>query len=389
MGRCTRIILLSLLSSVLTLAACGKKSDQAAEKGMPDKKGSWSIFRGNNQLTGVSRDSIADQFAPIWSYKTGDQIKSSPVIGQGKVFIGSNDGFVYALNLDTGAKIWRFNTQGDVEAAPLLLDSLVFVGSVSGFFYALRASDGRLVWQYETDGQMHGSANWIYGPDKVEKWILAGSYDNKLYCFQAKTGRLQWTYETDYFINGTPATDGKIAVFGGCDEVIHIVSVLTGEKVGVVPSGAYIAGSAALLDGKAYLGHYGDKLISIDIAGQKIEWEYGDKKTEAFFSSPAVTESYVLIGGRDRYLHCVDRKNGKKIWQFQTRDDVDSSPVICGNKVIICSKDGRVYLVDLEKGSQRNAYEIGAAISGSPAVYAGKIVIGAEDGIVYAFGENL
>ena len=206
--------------------------------------------------------------------------------------------------------------------------------------------------------------------------------------FQPSTGRLNWAYETDYFINGTPATDGEKAVFGGCDEIIHIVSVQSGKKIGEVESGAYIAGSAAMAGESIYLGHYGDRLICVDLLGKKIKWEYGDKKTGAFFSSPAVNEHFVIIGGRDRNLHCVDRENGAKIWLFRTRGEVDSSPVIAGKRVICGSKDGWLYLVDLAQGNEIDAYEIGSPISGSPAVAAGKIVIGAEDGRVYAFGEK-
>jgi len=383
-----RFFFVSVAVLLVAMTGCERKPDYTTGKRIPEALGKWPVFRGDNRLTGTCPEPIADKIKLIWSYQTGDKIKSSPVVGLGKVFIGSNDGFVYALRLDDGTKIWQYDTRGDVEAPPLYLDSTVFAGSVSGFFYALDALDGHLIWQFETDGQIHGSANWVDSPDKSKKWIMTGSYDNKLYCFDAKTGRLQWTYETEYFINGTPATDGKIAVFGGCDEDIHIVFVRDGKKAGAVDAGAYVAGSAALVDGKAYLGHYGDRLICIDLKKQKIEWTYGDNQTEAFFSSPAVNDSFVLIGGRDRYVHCVDRKNGKRVWRFQTRGDVDSSPVICANKVIVGSNDGRIYILDLETGTERFAYEIGAPISGSAAVCKGKIIIGAEDGVVYAFGEN-
>ena len=42
---------------------------------------------------------------------------------------------------------------------------------------------------------------------------MVGSYDNLMYCFDALSGKLQWTYETEYFINGSPATDGKNIIF--------------------------------------------------------------------------------------------------------------------------------------------------------------------------------
>jgi len=141
------------------------------------------------------------------------------------------------------------------------------------------------------------------------------------------------------------------------------------------------------LENRAYLGHYDNKLICIDTDEKKIIWEYTDKDhPDAFFSSPAVGKERVLIGSRDGYLHCVNKKSGEKIWAFQTRDDIDSSPVISGDKVVVASMDGRLYVVDLMDGKKIWSYEIGAAIFGCPAVAGGFIVIGADDGRVYAFG---
>ncbi len=379
----------SIVVIMICLPGCKVQDDKQKKNGPDISADTWPIFRGTSDLTGVAAGNLPEQPKLLWSFKTAYGIKSSAVVGLSMVFIGSNDGHVYALDLESGSKRWQFNTEDDVEAAPLLLDETIFIGSIGGYFYALNALNGKLLWKFETDGQIHGSANWVQPPGSSDKFVLVGSYDNLMYCFDAVTGKLKWTYETEYFINGSPATDGKNVIFGGCDEIVHIVSVTSGEKKGEVAAGAYIAGSAALSDNKAFIGHYGDKLICIDLLAQKILWEYGDeKKGAAFFSSPAVNDRVVIIGSRDRFVHCVNRENGEKIWKFRTHDDVDSSPVICGDRVVVGSNDGRIYILDLNDGSEKWSYEIGAAITGSPAVSAGKIIIGADDGTVYAFGES-
>lgn len=384
-----RMLALICAAAFACLWGCGKNGDERGQGDDQSTAASWPVFRGSAGLTGIAEGSLPDNPKLLWTFKTQYEIKSSPVVGLKKVFIGSNDGYVYALDLESGSKIWAFNTEDDVEAAPLLVDSIVYVGSIGGFFYALKADDGQLLWQYETGGQIHGSANYMNLPEGDDILVMVGSYDNLMYGFDGLEGTLKWTYETDYYINGSPAVGAKLALFGGCDEIIHIISVRDGKKVGEVEAGAYIAGSAALYDDMAYIGHYGDKLIAIDVQAKKILWEYGEKKKgAAFFSSPAVNEAKVIIGSRDRLVHCVDRKSGRQIWTFRTRGDVDSSPVICHNKVVVGSNDGRIYILDIETGSMLWSYETGAAISGSPAVTAGKIIVGADDGVVYTFGES-
>jgi outer membrane protein assembly factor BamB len=380
---------LKLLIFILSFAFLVCSNQKKNKTGKPDfATANWHIFRGDSNLSGVAKSKLPDNLSLLWSFQTGRAIVSSPVIGLERVYVSSTDGKVYSIKLADGSKIWEFDTGDDIEASPLLLGNIIYIGSLSGVFFALDANTGKVQWKYNIDNEIYGSANWAKIPASQQTVILVGSYDNKMYCFDANTGKLNWAYETGNYINGAPATDGEYVVFGGCDEKLHIVSALDGTKRGEVLAGSYIPGSAALIDGKAYLGHYGNKLICIDIENQKIDWEYQNEYGAPFFSSPAVGKDRVVIGSRDEYFHCVNRETGKKIWTFKTRDEIDSSPVIVDEKVVVGSTDGRLYIIDLKKGKELWSYEIGAAIIGCPAVAGGMIIIGAEDGRVYAFGEG-
>lgn len=370
------------------LVFCSKK-EEVEKRDKRVETASWPIFRGDSRLSGMAEDELPEKLTLKWSFQTEHEIISSPVIGLGRVYIGSTDHKIYSIDIYDGSKVWEFDTGDYVEASPILIDETIYIGSLNGSFFALNAHTGQERWKYDIQFEIYGSANWVEDEISHEKWILVGSYDAKLYCFNAKTGNVNWTYETENFINGSPATDGKQVVFGGCDENLHIVSVSDGTKLGEVWAGSYIPGSAALVDGKAYVGHYDNQLVCIDVIDQKMIWKYEGKDSGGpFFSSPAVGRDRILIGSRDGFLHCVDRETGRKIWTFRTRDEVDSSPVIVGDKVVFGSIDGRLYIVSLDDGKEIWSYEIGAAIIGCPAVAGGMIVIGAEDGRVYAFGEG-
>jgi outer membrane protein assembly factor BamB len=222
----------------------------------------------------------------------------------------------------------------------------------------LDAGTGELKWKHETGGQILGSANWTRSPDGHKTWILVGSYDNKLHCVDAQTGQLVWAFETGNYVNGSPAVaDGK-CVFGGCDAIIHVVSLADGAKVAEIDSGSYIAASAAFVDGEIYVGNYGNILLKADLKAGQAVWQYAQSDAP-FFSSPAVGEQFVVLGGRDEHVHCVRRDSGVKVWTFKTLGEVNSSPVICGDKVIIGSDDGRLYMLALANGG-RLVYEMGS-----------------------------
>jgi eukaryotic-like serine/threonine-protein kinase len=96
----------------------------------------------------------------------------------------------------------------------------------------------------------------------------------------------------------------------------------------------------------------------------------------------------VVLGGRDKSVHGIERQTGKKRWTFPTRAKVDSSPVIVGNRIFIGCHDGNLYELGLADGKERWKFNAGKPISAAPAVGEGVLVFGSEsrDGKVYCFG---
>jgi outer membrane protein assembly factor BamB len=367
------------------LAVPAKPAGGAESSGAVATPDSWPMFRGNPGLTGISPAKLPDSLSLLWTYKTGGPVKSSAAIVDGRVFIGSDDKQLHCIDLKTGQKVWSLTTEGEIESSPLVLDKLVYVGSADGGLYAVEAATGKTNWTFRTEDKILGAPNWFTAPDGKSKWILAGSYDYRLYCFDAATGKTNWTYETGNYINGTPAVAGGNTVFGGCDALLHVISLKDGQKVKEVDAGAYIAGSGAFEGSRFYVGHYENEFLCADLEKGAIEWKFKDRAFP-YFSSPALTADRVVFGGRDKRLHCVRKDNGEEIWAFQARGKVDSSPVIVGDKVVVGSEDGNLYMVKLADGTEVWSYEIGEAVTSSPAVVNGIVVVGSEDGNVYAFG---
>jgi len=246
-----------LLASFLLLSGLLAEETETADtvEGVASAE-SWPMYRGNPSLDGFSPAKLGASLQETWVFEAQSSIKSSAAIVKHRVFIGSDDGFVYALNLNDGSLIWKFETQGNVESSPLVLDDHVYVGSGDGFVYKLRAADGKLVWKFETEDQVLGGPNWIQSPDGKNTWILAGSYDFRLHCIRADDGTKVWDYETENYINGSPAVSNGQTVFGGCDALLHVIQLSDGKKVKEIEAGAYIAGSVAMAGSKVYVGQY-------------------------------------------------------------------------------------------------------------------------------------
>ena len=72
----------------------------------------------------------------LWSYPTFDAVQSSPAVAGGVVYVGSNDGSLYAINAVTGKKLWSYYTGVGVYSSPAVSAGVVYVGSDVGKVYA-------------------------------------------------------------------------------------------------------------------------------------------------------------------------------------------------------------------------------------------------------------
>jgi outer membrane protein assembly factor BamB len=326
-------LLAGILLSFCLLAGCQKKASAQVpvRAGAPTlakpaapAPASWPIFRGNPALTGVAADTLPQKPGLLWTFKTGGPVKSSAVIGAGKIFIGSDDGNLYAVNFADGKQVWAFKAASPVQAPPLLVNNSVFAGSVDGIFYALDAAAGGLLWKVQTDGKILASANAVPRRDGPAR-ILFGSYDFKLRCLDAEKGTTNWLYESGNYINGACALAEGRAVFGGCDAMLHVLQVDDGKEISQTESGAYIGASVALAGNRAYFGHYDNEFLCVDLARTNTVWHFHDQDFP-FMSSAAVTEDRVVFGGFDKTLHCLNRADGKSVWSFPAQGKIESSP---------------------------------------------------------------
>jgi len=193
----------------------------------------------------------------------------------------------------------------------------------------------------------------------------------------------------DNFVNGAPAVVGNLAVFGGCDAFLHLVSVLDGRAVSQVDTGAYIAASPAVAGGRAYIGNYADRLVCVELATGRIAWEYRTGKEDtAFFSSPAAGSGSLVVGSRDGRVRLIRLQHRSPPLELGAGAVVDSSPVIAGDAVVFGSSDGRLTALTLRDGKELWSYEIGEPVESSAAVAGGLVVVGCNDGRLYALGQR-
>ncbi|WP_298860721.1 PQQ-binding-like beta-propeller repeat protein [uncultured Gimesia sp.] len=358
------------------------------------KPGNWASFRNGNLQQGIAKSSLPHKLELLWQHTSSDGIASTAAIVGDRVYMAGLNGYVECLELKTGKPVWKYRSINDpnpdqfapgFKASPLVTDKGVYLGDEDGIFHAIERQTGKKLWQFKTDAEIISSANITNGK------ILFGGYDNFLYCLNESDGSLAWKFETDGYVNCSPAIIDNFTFVTGCDEQLRMIDVKTGKQHSQMPLATYLIASPALMGQSLYVGTYASEIIAVNWKTQKMEWRYKDPLKELpYHSSAAITEEYVVVGGRDKQIHCVERKTGKPVWKYGTRGRVDSSPVIVGNRLFIGSSDGNLYEMDLQNGKMLWKKNLGGDVTASPAIGSGHLIIGTEsrNGALYCFGKK-
>ncbi len=350
----------------------------------------WPHFRGDPTQQGVAPTELPAALAELWAFQAGDEIRSSPVVAGGLVVFGAGDGALYALNAAVGGLAWRVAVGAPIEAPATVIGDLVVVGDLDGVVHAVALATGAPRWTRRTGDKIMGAPNHAGGT------VVVGSYDGSLYGLERATGETRWVYPTSNFLHSSPAVSGRspvveggadVAMVGGCDGNLHIVSLASGEGVRQIEIGAQIGSSIVVDDAgeTAWLGHYGNQFIAVDTRSSVTLWRYQDRAFP-YFSSAALRGDLLVFGGRDKRLHAVHAATGALRWTYRTRGQVDGSPVLAGDKVVVASEDGRLHLLEAATGRLLWTYDLGAEVQGSVAVAEGRVYLGASDGRLRAFG---
>ena len=389
-------VLLSGLCFLNALTAAEKPNTQSSPSlsSPQSNKQNWPSFRNGNLQEGVAHTTLPAELELLWKYTSSDGIASTAAIVGDRVYMAGLNGYVECLELKTGKPIWKYRSiespdpkefAPGFKSSPLVTEKGVYLGDEDGIFHAIDVKTGKKLWTFQTDAEIISSANVVNGK------LLFGGYDNNLYCLNEADGALVWKFMTDGYVNCSPAIVDNFTFVTGCDEQLRVIDINTGKQHSQMPLETYLIASPALMGDNLYVGTYASEIISVNWKKQKVEWRYKDPKKEfPYHSSAAVTDEFVVAGGRDKQIHCVERKTGKGVWKFGTRGRVDSSPVIIENRVFIGSSDSNLYELDLKTGKTIWKKNLGKDITASPAIGSGHLIIGTEsrNGALYCFGKK-
>jgi eukaryotic-like serine/threonine-protein kinase len=275
-----------------------------------------------------------------------DLFTSSPAVANGKVYFGSGDGNVYAVDAHAGTLLWKFATKDVVHSSPAVVNNTVYIGSWDSYLYAIDAETGQEKWSFKSgeDNTVHNQVGFQSSPAVVDGTVYVGCRDAHVYALDAATGRKKWDYPTSKsWVIGTPAVrDGMVYVGTSDSSRFMALDAKTGRLRFDFKAGAYMFSSVALAGDLAYAGDHNGRFYAVDAKTGKLAWEFqteASRKDAMKVLNPDGTlnqDAFAPTFGdfEDMYIDA---------YRFISIGAIVSSPVVDKGIVYFGSMDGNLY----------------------------------------------
>ena len=254
-----------------------------------------------------------------WTFAAGKPIKAAAAIAGGRVFVGDDDGIVHALDFATGKELWKFKTEASIEATPLVLHGYG-LSSAPSDAQSLRARSGHRKAEVEIrDGRQDPRRREPREESAWRRRVAARSAATIRICIASMPPRARPCGRTRRTITSTArprfSRRGEI-VFGGCDSFIHVLQLARRQG----DCGRSNPTPTSPRPSRSWMASATSATMAISSSpsiprAATMKWKYRDRNFP-YFSSAALTADRVVIGGRDKRLHCLDRATGKAVWTF-------------------------------------------------------------------------
>ncbi|KXJ49600.1 MAG: outer membrane protein assembly factor BamB [Colwellia sp. Phe_37] len=275
-------------------------------------------------------------------------ISGGVVAGINKVFYGSENGVVTALEAENGELSWQSKVKGEVIAAPALDSGKLVVNTASGVMKAFNASNGQDDWQIEQDVPPL-SLRGISAPVISGGGVIVGSADGSLAVYLLEQGRQGWTAD--------------IGEATGSTELERVVDVdstplVYGENIYTVSSRG--------------------NLSAVELRSGRVLWQ----RQYSSYREISISGNSLFLTDVKGHVYAIDRNNGLELWsQLSFMNRGVTGPVPIGNYVVVGDFEGYLHWLDQSTGEVVARHQVDSSgIYTTPTVANGVLYAQSRDG---------
>jgi outer membrane protein assembly factor BamB len=239
-----------------------------------------------------------------------DRIVAPALLVGDRIFIGTADNLVFALDANTAQPVWSepFEADHSIWGKPAYSDGVIYVPSLDKHVYALDASDGSMIWQSSVEGSVSDNAV------KNSGLVYVGSFDKNVYALDSQTGEIRWTAAAEAAVWGAPLYVDGTVYYADLNGNVYAVGAESGELIWENQADAsYVIAQPVYADGKLFIASAGDPSASPD--------------------------------ERAGALIAFDAEAGEQLWREPSDAPLFTTPVISGEKIVVAQEDPQTLLL--------------------------------------------
>ncbi len=332
----------------------------------------WANWRGPGTLSIAWHAELPDkwpeQLKPDWQVELGTGW-SSPVVGEGRVFITDRQGDVervLAVDAQTGSILWRCTNAVDFEphavgrrhgngpkATPVVDSGHVYSLGIAGWLQCIDARTGKRLWHVHLPAR--------YG--RLQPLPGGRAYVNGEQNVVVPVGQKLGAPVPLFGYTGSPTVDGQrliVQVGGARGATVMALDKQTGAELwrALDDHVSYSSPVVAELAGvRQVIVMTGSRVVGLRIDNGQLLWEHPFQiQYDESISTPTVAGDLVLVTGDSRPLTALritregDRWRKQLAWENDDLSSYLSSMVATGDYVFGMNDDGQLACVRLRDG---------------------------------------
>tara|TARA_Y100001934_G_scaffold275554_1_gene370238 strand:- start:44 stop:1231 length:1188 start_codon:yes stop_codon:yes gene_type:complete len=195
---------------------------------------------------------------------------------------------------------------------------------------------------------------------------------------------LLWKYKVGEPVKSSAAiVDGRVFV-GGDDGQMHCINLTTGKKIWTYVTQKKnpdpVEASPTVLNGRVFFGGLDGKVLALDAktGGKLWEFETDDQIVGGanWVKAPNGKDDWIIVGSWDYNLYALDAKTGKKQWIFECQERINGTPAVVKGRTLFGGCDAMVHVIHLAKGKEEKAVESTDPIAASAAAEGDHVYVG-------------
>ena len=156
----------------------------------------------------IGEEDFRSSTEPLWEFDTGGPVRSAAAVTGGMIVVGSDSGYLFAVEKKAGEEKWRFEADSSVSSDLCLDGNTVFFTTKKGSLYSIDIQTAALNWRFSSKAERLYEGGWDYfvsSPVMAGENVVFGSGDNNIRALSKESGEEIWAFDTGAIMRSTPA----------------------------------------------------------------------------------------------------------------------------------------------------------------------------------------